>query len=63
MQFTHIGYPSLALPIGMTEGGLPVGVQLVGRMGADRQLLQLAAQIEADAPWAERWPSLAFDSN
>jgi amidase len=58
MQFTHIGYPSLALPIAMTEDGLPLGVQLVGRRRAHRQLLELAAQIEAGAPWADRWPPL-----
>jgi Asp-tRNA(Asn)/Glu-tRNA(Gln) amidotransferase A subunit family amidase len=58
MEFTHIGFASLVLPIGMTEDGLPLAVQLTGRHGADRQLLELAAQLEADAPWADRWPPL-----
>ncbi len=59
MQFVHIGYPCLALPIAMTDDGLPLGVQFVGRIGSDRQLLALAAQLEAAAPWADRWPPLA----
>ena len=58
-SFTH--QPVLALPLGESEDGLPVGVQLVGRPGEDELLLALGAQLEADAPWAERWPPLALE--
>jgi Asp-tRNA(Asn)/Glu-tRNA(Gln) amidotransferase A subunit family amidase len=34
MEFTHIGFPSLVLPIGMTEGRLRLAAQLTGRIGA-----------------------------
>ncbi|MEP1963622.1 amidase [Tateyamaria sp.] len=44
------GLPALALPFGMQNAGLPVGVQLWGPHGADDLLCQLAAQIEARAP-------------
>ena len=60
MQFTHIGFPSLVLPVGTTEDGLPLGVQLTGRRGADRQLLELASQLEVRLPWTDRWPALAL---
>lgn len=43
------GCPALVLPFG-TEGGLPVGVQILGPIGSDRVLLQLGAMIEAQAP-------------
>ena len=33
------------MPAGLTAGGLPVGLQLVGRYGADRRLLEIAAAI------------------
>jgi aspartyl-tRNA(Asn)/glutamyl-tRNA(Gln) amidotransferase subunit A len=43
------GHPVLALPAGLDDG-LPVGVQLVGRQGADLQLVQVGAQVEALLP-------------
>jgi amidase len=50
------GWAAISLPIGSTEEGLPVGVQL---MAPDETvLLQLAAQLEAAAPWADRRPPL-----
>jgi amidase len=33
------------VPAGLTAAGLPVGLQLVGRYGADRRLLEIAAAI------------------
>lgn len=43
------GLPAVALPCGWI-GGLPAGLQLVGRPGADALVLGLAAQYEASAP-------------
>ena len=40
------GSPAIALPIGQTADGLPVGVQLTARRGDDGLLLHLAAQLE-----------------
>jgi amidase len=45
--WTLLGAPCVNLPAGTGEGGLPVGVQLVGRPGDDARLL-------ATAIWAER---------
>jgi Asp-tRNA(Asn)/Glu-tRNA(Gln) amidotransferase A subunit family amidase len=36
-----------------------VGVQLIGRRGADRLLLSLAAQLEREHPWADRRPPVS----
>lgn len=56
--FNATGQPAISLPLHWTAGGLPVGVQLVGRFGADAGLLALAAQIEQAAPWFDRVPAL-----
>ena len=48
------GWAAISLPLGSTDDGLPIGVQL---MAPDETvLLQLAAQLEAGAPWADRHP-------
>jgi amidase len=38
--------PAVAVPVGQTGSGLPVGAQLVGRWGQEERLLELAAHIE-----------------
>jgi Asp-tRNA(Asn)/Glu-tRNA(Gln) amidotransferase A subunit family amidase len=42
-----LGFPAVALPTGLSEVGLPYGVQLAARAGADHQLLQVASWCEA----------------
>jgi amidase len=50
------GQPAAAVPAGLDDDGLPVGVQIVGRHGEDAVLLSLAAQIETARPWIDRRP-------
>ncbi len=40
--FTLLGLPSLSLPYGFADNGMPVGVQVVARHGADLHLLLFA---------------------
>lgn len=42
------GAPAISLPMGMCSNGLPLGVQFAGKLGDDRQLLELAWEIEAN---------------
>jgi amidase len=55
--FNLSGQPGLSVPAVWTDGGLPVGVQLVGRPFAEATLLQVARQVEAAMPWADRRPA------
>ena len=52
------GRPAISVPLHWTNAGLPLGVQLVGRLGADGLLLQVAAQLEEAQPWFHRYAEL-----
>ena len=56
--FNMSGLPAASVPCGWTEAGLPVGLQIVARRGADAQVLQAAATFERAKPWAQRRPPL-----
>jgi amidase len=53
------GQPSVSIPAGTSPDGLPLGVQLVGRHGAEATLIGLAAQLEAELGWPERRPPVS----
>lgn len=55
------GLPALSIPIGFSPAGLPIGMQLIGRYGADTLLLDIASQFEAARPWSGRWPDVACE--
>ncbi len=42
--------PAITLPCGLTQGGLPIGVQLVGPMFADALVLRAARALESTMP-------------
>ena len=52
------GLPAIALPLGLSAGGLPIGGQFVGRHGEDRELLAFGAGFEASRP-TRSWPPFA----
>jgi aspartyl-tRNA(Asn)/glutamyl-tRNA(Gln) amidotransferase subunit A len=58
LPFNMTGNPALSIPCGFDGDGLPVGLQLVGRIGEDALLLRAAALFEAARPWAHRRPPL-----
>jgi amidase len=57
--FNITGQPAISVPVGFGEDGLPTAVQLVGHPLGEETLLQVAAQIEAARPWANRRPAVA----
>lgn len=66
LWFTHwpaiqnvTGQPSIAMPVYVTDAGLPLGIQAAGRPGDEETLLSLAAQMEALSGWRSRRAPLA----
>jgi amidase len=45
------GNPAASVPAGLGADGLPLAVQLVGRIGDEPTLLRVAAQLERTRPW------------
>lgn len=53
-----LGNPAAAVPAGFTANGLPLSVQFVAAPNNEPLLIQVAAQIEAALPWADKHPTL-----
>lgn len=51
-----LGWPSINVPAGFTESGLPMGVQLMGPANSEPLLVSLAAELEDLNRWADRQP-------
>ena len=54
--FNMTGHPAASLPCRPTPQGLPVGLQVIGRLGDERTVLQASAAFEAAWPWGDRRP-------
>ncbi|MBD1921797.1 Asp-tRNA(Asn)/Glu-tRNA(Gln) amidotransferase subunit GatA [Microcoleus sp. FACHB-831] len=52
------GLPALSLPCGFDEKGLPIGMQLIGNVLREDQLLQVAYAYEQSTSWHLRAPQL-----
>ena len=59
VPWNHLGNPAMAVPAGFAADGMPLSVQIVGRPGDEATLLSLAAQIEAERPWADSRPPIS----
>jgi amidase len=58
LEWNLTGQPSISVPVGRSDDGLPIGMQLVGRHGEEATLLALAAQLEGELRWTELRPPL-----
>jgi aspartyl-tRNA(Asn)/glutamyl-tRNA(Gln) amidotransferase subunit A len=55
----YLGLPSLSIPAGFTRGGLPVGMQLIGRSFDEAMLLRIGAAFQRATDFHERLPKPA----
>jgi amidase/aspartyl-tRNA(Asn)/glutamyl-tRNA(Gln) amidotransferase subunit A len=54
--FTNFtGHPSASIPAGLSEDGMPVGMQIIGRRGADADVLAASAVFEQLRPWQQTY--------
>lgn len=49
------GCPAMSVPLAWTDDGLPLGIHFSAAPGQDARLLALAFELEAAAPWRDRW--------
>ncbi len=56
VPWNHLGNPAMSIPFGFDLNGLPLAFQVIGRPGEEATLLSLAAQLEAERPWADKRP-------
>ncbi len=60
---TLVGHPSITIPCGFDENGMPFGLQIIGRRHADREVLAVATEVEAVlaglSDFAPKGPDLA----
>ena len=58
-----IGLPALSVPVGFGAKGLPMGMQLIGRDGADAAILAMGDAYHRATDWPkQRPPPLALPS-
>jgi aspartyl-tRNA(Asn)/glutamyl-tRNA(Gln) amidotransferase subunit A len=55
----YLGLPALAVPAGSTPGGLPIGVQLIGRSFEESVLLRIGAAFQRATDFHDRVPAIA----
>lgn len=61
--FNATGQPVVNIPAGIAPNGVPIGVQLIGRPGAESTIIALAARLEEANPWSHRRPAIAVSDH
>jgi len=59
VRWNHLGNPAMSIPTGFAADGMPLAVQIIARPNDESTLLSLAAQLEAERPWADRRPPIS----
>jgi amidase len=54
-----IGLPALSVPVGFSDAGLPMGMQIIGRSGDDARVLAIGQAWHRATEWPQRRPPLA----
>jgi Asp-tRNA(Asn)/Glu-tRNA(Gln) amidotransferase A subunit family amidase len=54
--YNFTGQPAASVPAGLTDDGLPVGMQIAGPRLADERVIAASAAVERHRPWREDYP-------
>jgi len=57
--FSVLFWPTISVPCGFTRDGLPVGMQISARPGADSTVLRLAHAYQQATEWHEKKPAIS----
>lgn len=57
-SFSMSGLPALSVPCGFTQSGLPIGLQIGGRLFGEDVVFQVAQAYQQATDWHKRHPSL-----
>ena len=52
------GLPAISLPCGLSNAGLPIGLQLIGRAFEEEIVLRAAHAYEQATPWHQKKPTI-----
>jgi len=59
--FNLTGHPAITIPSGFAADGLPTALQIVGRWGAETDMMRLAAVQETARPWVQFRPTISAE--
>lgn len=57
--FNLTGNPAATVPCGFSSSGLPIGLQIVGRLEDEITILRASAAFEEAQPWADKRPPIS----
>ena len=57
-MFNMSGQPAMSVPLAWNSAGLPLGMMFAARFGDEATLFRLAAQLEQERPWRDKFPSV-----
>lgn len=60
--FNQTGQPALSLCMGFSTGGMPIGVQLIGRRRQDRWLLDISERVEELLAVTPQWSRISQET-
>jgi aspartyl-tRNA(Asn)/glutamyl-tRNA(Gln) amidotransferase subunit A len=52
------GLPGISIPCGFSQGGLPIGLQIIGQPFKEADMLAIAHAYERAHDWSSRHPQL-----
>ena len=61
--WSAVGNPVVSIPIGFSDRGMPLGMQMAGRPSEDATILGVADAYQRLTDWHERVPSIAYEEH